>query len=191
MNHFIHHPTIQNNRQRGDTHTTSGIDERGVVHHVNSGGGGGDRLLNNIHDNEQFPLLTSKTSSSSSSSSSSNASLNSSEPSVTKLNFKEMVMKNSKPSITNEEESVANNRRDDVSTAPKVRTEYAQKALSSRNIFLGAFYGSSNGNGNGNGNGGDDDYDYEDTDVDKNNGHTVSASILIDSCDRKYDNLYK
>ena len=100
-----------------------------------------------------------------------------------------MVMKNSKPSITNEEESVANNRRDDVSTAPKVRTEYAQKALSSRNIFLGAFYGSSNGNGNG----GDDDYDYdyEDTDVDKNNGHTVSASILIDSCDRKYDNLYK
>ena len=188
MNHFIHHPTIQNNRQRGDTHTTSGIDEGSVVHHVNSGGGG--RLLNNIHDNEQFPLLTSKTGSGSGSGS---ATMKSSEPSVTvtKLNFKEMVMKNSKPSVTIEEESVVNNRRDDVSTAPKVRTEYAQKALSSRNIFLGAFYGSSNGNGNG----GDDDYDGDgdgdDGDVDKNNAHTPISSILIDSCDRKYDNLYK
>ena len=98
-----------------------------------------------------------------------------------------MVMKNSKPSVKIEEESVVNNRRDDVSTAPKVRTEYSQKTLSSRNIFLGAFYGSSNGNG------GDDDYDGDDHDgdVDNNNAHTPISSILIDSCDRKYDNLYK
>ena len=190
MNHFIHHPTIQNNRQRGDTHTSSGIDEGIVMHHVNSGGGGGggDGLSNNIHDNEQFPLLTSKTGSGSGS-----ASLKSSEPNVTvtKLNFKEMVMKNSKPSVTTEEETIVNNRRDDVLFVPKVRTEYAQKALSSRNIFLGAFYGSSNGNGgdyDGDGDGDGDDYDG---DVDKNNAHTPISSILIDSCDRKYDNLYK
>ena len=72
--------------------------------------------------------------------------------------------------------------------APKVRTEYAQqpqKVLSSGNIFLGAFYGPKG-----------DEYVYSDDDGDNDDGgggggSGVISSILIDSCDRKYDNLYR
>jgi len=68
-----------------------------------------------------------------------------------------------------------------VTSVPKVRAEYSQKALSSGNIFLGAFCGSRN----------DDGMDEED-DYDETSGQrAVISSVLIDSCDRKYDNLYR
>jgi hypothetical protein len=57
-----------------------------------------------------------------------------------------------------------------------------KNTLSSGNIFLSAFYGPSHD---------DEDDGYDD------GGHSggVSAlpysSVLVDSCDRKYDNLYK
>ena len=70
---------------------------------------------------------------------------------------------------------------------PKVRSEYTQqvpqKVLSTGNIFLGAFYGSRDAESGG---GVDDEDDYE-----ENRERTVSSSALIDSCDRKYDNLYR
>lgn len=70
---------------------------------------------------------------------------------------------------------------------PKVRSEYTQqvpqKVLSTGNIFLGAFYGSRDAE---NGGGVDHDDDYE-----ENSERTVSSSALIDSCDRKYDSLYR
>jgi hypothetical protein len=60
-----------------------------------------------------------------------------------------------------------------------------KNTLSSGNIFLSAFYGPSHDDEDD----GDDGYD--------GGGHSggVSAlpysSVLVDSCDRKYDNLYK
>jgi hypothetical protein len=80
---------------------------------------------------------------------------------------------------------------------PKVRTEYLhintpqQKALSSDNIFLAAFYGSNNTagyDGDGDGDGDGDSYGYEGTPPIKS---TIISSVLIDSCDRKYDSLYR
>jgi hypothetical protein len=79
---------------------------------------------------------------------------------------------------------------------PKVRTEYLnintppQKALSSENIFLAAFYGSNNNaSGFDDDGGGDDGGDgYEGTPPMKS---TSISSVLIDSCDRKYDSLYR
>jgi hypothetical protein len=168
VNPFIHHPVIQHDRQRGG----------------NGGAGGtrGDNTSNNHENNystitsdiEQFP------------------SLGSSGTSVvpTKLNFKEIILKNS---------SGSGESKPTTSSAPppppKVRTEYAQqsqKTLSSGNIFLGAFYGGSRDTQDG----WNDDDDYEGDEGDGNgrsecgSGRIISSS-LIDSCDRKYDKLYR
>jgi len=161
MNHFIHHPIIQNDRQRIDN--TVGV--------VSSNGYTNTTAHTNIHDKEQFPSL----------SSASTSTTISSEP-VTKLNFKEMVLRSG---------SVGDSKGDcggggggstvKVTPVPKVRAEYSQKALSSGNIFLGAFCGSSNNESM------DEEDDYDET----SGQRAVISSVLIDSCDRKYDNLYR
>jgi hypothetical protein len=152
------------------------------------GGGGGYNKHTNLSanlsvsldDREHFPLLSSTASVSIASASSSSA---------PKLNFKEMIMKNvggsAGPEVVKEEAII-----------PKVRTEYLnintppQKALSSENIFLAAFYGSNNNaSGFDDDGGGDDGGDgYEETPPIKS---TSISSVLIDSCDRKYDSLYR
>lgn len=161
-NPFIHHPVIQHDRQRGGN--------GGDV------GNRGDKTSNNNDNNysiitsdiEQFP------------------SLGSSGASIvpTKLNFKEIILKNS--SGNGESKPTTN------SAPPKVRTEYAQqsqKTLSSGNIFLGAFYGGSRDTQDGWND--DDEYEGDENGGTECGGGRIISSSLIDSCDRKYDKLYR
>jgi hypothetical protein len=142
-----------------------------------SGAGAGVGAAN-VHDKEQFPSLSSAAVSSSVA------------PPVTKLNFKEMVLKNAAgagagAAETSSSASASANASAVVHDIPKVRTEYSRAPLSSGNIFLGAFYGSRN-----DGDAGDGD-DGGDGDVGGDMGGGFISSTLIDSCDRKYDNLYR
>jgi hypothetical protein len=98
-----------------------------------------------------------------------------------KLNFKEMMMRST---------SVASPSVASV-TSPSVESVASaiipQKILSSSNIFLAAFQPSVSH---------DDDYDaYDDIDDVVSAGNKrqpeLASSVLIDSCDNKYDRLYK
>lgn len=188
INHFIHHPIIQNDRRKAGNFSSisSEVSKSGVT----------TGTTGCVIEIEQFPALSSGTVST---------------PSVqTKLNFKEMMLKSATSSSGSGGSSVsASNVVSEApgsgsgsgsgtgSTAPsfpvpKVRAEYAaqqtpQKALSSGNIFLAAFYDSR-----------DNEY-YDEDDIDDDNGGGsdgygggggVISSALIDSCDRKYDRLY-
>jgi hypothetical protein len=179
VNPFIHHPVIQNDRHRGDTSTSTSTSN---VNHYSTVSSNRTGTNTNIYDKEQFPSLGS-----------SGSSVNIVH---TKLNFKEMVLKTSSGTGVCSVESVST-----VNTPPpppKVRAEYAQqsqKVLSTGNIFLGAFYGSrDNQKGRGDGDcDGDADADGNGEvggDGTRQNGSFIS-SVLIDSCDRKYDNLYR
>jgi hypothetical protein len=191
INHFIHHPIIQNDRRKAGDSSSSISCEIGKT-------GTTTGTTGCVIEIEQFPALCTGTVST---------------PSVqTKLNFKEMMLKSATSSSGGGSTVSASN--DAVgqgsgsgsgpgSTAPsfpvpKVRTEYAaqqqtpQKALSSGNIFLAAFYGLR-----------DNEYcDEDDIDDDEGGGGGgggggsggsggVISSTLIDSCDRKYDRLYR
>jgi hypothetical protein len=157
-NQFIHHPRLQNERQRGDS-TASVI---GVVSSTFR-----NDTIPNIRDTEQFPSL-----------SSTSAVLN-----TTRLNFKEMVMKNT--NTVSQSDSVP----EKPLTVEVLPPQKYQKLLSSGNIFSSVFYGgndrcddvethSGEGEGEGGGGGG-------------GGGGLSISSVLVDSCDRKYDNLYK
>ena len=167
-NQFIHHPRLQNDRQSVPITVARPVAVSRPV-----------AVTTNIHDIEQFPTL-----------SSGSTVLNTSS----KLNFKEMVLKNTTAAATQPVISP-------VEVMPVAPQKYSpvvsQKTLSSGNIFLSAFYGSSGGDdgggGDGDGGGGDGDggggggYDS----FGGGGGGVVSSSVLVDSCDRKYDNLYK
>jgi hypothetical protein len=183
-NRFIHHPVIQNDRQRGGD---SAVVEGRVAGTGTAGGTAVGVAATNVHDKEQFPSL-------------STAALSSSvAPPVTKLNFKEMVLKNAAAAgagagvgeTCSSSTSIGAGVVAVVRDVPKVRTEYSRTPLSSGNIFLGAFYGSRNDGGD---DGGDEDVDG-DGGGDMGGGGSGSggfiSSTLIDSCDRKYDNLYR
>ena len=153
-NQFIHHPRLQNERQRGD----SSVDE-GTFRN--------DTMVN-IRDTEQFPSLSSAC-----------AVLN-----TTKLNFKEMIMKNTNnilpPEVVSEKTL--------ASVTPTEKTlplQKYQKSLSSGNIFSSVFYG-------GGDDGGHDGEDHCGASRGGTGGVGSSiSSVLVDTCDRKYDNLYK
>ena len=72
-----------------------------------------------------------------------------------------------------------------------------QKSLSVGNIFSSVFYGGGGGDdgcgggGYGDGGGGDGGYGDGDGGGGGDGGGTYISSVLVDSCDRKYDNLYK
>jgi hypothetical protein len=179
-NRFIHHPTIQNDRQRGGD---SAVGVAAAAGMAGAAGVTGGVAAANVHDKEQFPSLSSTVASSSVA------------PVVTKLNFKEMVLKNAAAAgVAAETSSSASAIASAVvHDVPKVRTEYSRTPLSSGNIFLGAFYGSRNDGGD---DGGDGDVDG-DVGGDmgggggSGSGSGFISSTLIDSCDRKYDNLYR
>jgi hypothetical protein len=167
-NHFIHHPRLQNERQRGG-------DSSSVAVSTSAGAGVGsafrnDTIIPNIRDTEQFPSLSSS----------------STVVNTTKLNFKEMVMKNTTQSDT-VVAAVAVAAVTAVSpvaaSVSERHSQKPQKTLSVGNIFSSVFYGS----GNDGGDDGGDDYEH---DVGGSGGGSVISSILVDSCDRKYDNLY-
>ena len=179
-NRFIHHPTIQNDRQRGGDSAVGVVAAAGGT--GGTGGTGGAAAAANVHDKEQFPSLSSAAASSSVA------------PVATKLNFKEMVLKNAAAAAgaTETSSSASANASTVVRDVPKVRTEYSRTPLSSGNIFLGAFYGSRNDGGDGDGGDGDGgDGDGGDGDLGGGGGGGFISSTLIDSCDRKYDNLYR
>jgi hypothetical protein len=170
-NRFIHHPVIQNSRHVETKEATP------VVNVENK-----DVLSTDLL---HFPTLG-KTDIASTSSISSKE---------TKLNFKEMVMKNSSVSATAGTEATMKdtlNSSANVSItafAPPRYRIFPHKSLSSGNIFLSAFHHQSNDN-----NKNDDDYD-ENCDDNNNTGGGgggfASSSILIDNCDLKYDKLYQ
>jgi hypothetical protein len=118
----------------------------------------------------------------------------------TKLNFKEMVLKSSSSTGTSGCSMESVSTLNTPPPPPKVRSEYAQqsqKVLSTGNIFLGAFYGSrdnqkgwEDGDCDGDGNRDTDGNGEVGGDGTRQNGSFIS-SVLIDSCDRKYDNLYR
>ena len=125
INHFIHHPIIQNDRRKAGDSSSSISCEIGKT-------GTTTGTTGCVIEVEQFPALCTGTVST---------------PSVqTKLNFKEMVLKNGNGNGSIESKSTMNASSVASSSPPpppKVRTEYAQqsqKTLSSGNIFLGAFY---------------------------------------------------
>ena len=163
-NQFIHHPRLQNDRQRGDSSASvSSVAVSSVAVFRND-------TIPNIRDTVQFPSL-----------SSTSTVLNSS-----KLNFKEMVMKNTTTVSQSQSESAASATVVSVPEKPlPLPSQKSQKTLSSGNIFSSVFYGGGGGDGDGGGDGGGGG------DGDGDGGGSSISSVLVDSCDRKYDNLYK
>jgi len=176
-NRFIHHPVIQNLRQLVELNTEVVVTDPVV----------------SSNDLQHFPSLgKSDVSSSATVVASAVASTN-----TTKLNFKEMVMRNSSASTENmtpttNTNTTTTNASSSASSGLANMVSYRippQKSLSSGNIFLAAFHNQS------------DDYDNDDdygTDTHgcgdsggSGGGHVFASSVLIDSCDKKYDSLYR
>jgi hypothetical protein len=162
-NRFIHHPALQQSRQsNASTSAASPSSEAG---------GNGQNNVISISDLTHFPSLGANTEA----------------PVVTvpvKLNFKEMITRSAgvaSPSVASP--SLA---------SPSVASPIIpQKMLSSSNIFLAAFQPSVR-------NDYDDDHNYacdDHADVVVGAGNKrqpeLVSSVLIDSCDNKYDRLYK
>jgi hypothetical protein len=160
-NQFIHHPRLQNERQRG-AHSSSAV---AVVVAAAAAAAATSETVPNICDTEQFPSLSSS----------------STVVNTSKLNFKEMVMKN-----TIQAETPVSVTMPPYLPAQPEKKQKCQK-ISLRNIFSSVFYGSRDDDG-GDGDG-DDGGDGGGGDGGGGGGGGIS-SILIDSCDRKYDNLY-
>ena len=171
-NQFIHNPRLQNERQRDSSSAmATATDPVAMCRNATVTG-----VVTNINDTVQFPSLSSASSASSASQTS-------------KLNFKEMVLKNknSEPSVA---AAVAAASVPVPVTAAYVPVPVAnnvrQRPLSSGNIFSSAFYGlPSEPLDDVN----DDAHNYNNDTTSRSVG--VISSVLVDSCDRKYDNLYK
>ena len=168
-NQFIHHPRLQNDRQSVPITVARPVAVSRPV-----------AVTTNIHDIEQFPTLSS----------------GSTVLNTTKLNFKEMVLKNTIAAAVAVAATIS-----PVEVMPVAPQKYyspvvSQKTLSSGNIFLSAFYGSSGGDGDDGGCDGGCDGDGDggggyDSFGGGGGVSSLSSSVLVDSCDRKYDNLYK
>jgi hypothetical protein len=162
-NQFIHHPRLQNERQRGG-HSSSAVAVAASA--AATAAATSSETVPNICDTEQFPSLSSS----------------STVVNTSKLNFKEMVMKN-----TIQAETPVSVTMPPSLPAQPEKKQKCQK-ISLRNIFSSVFYGSRDDDG-GDGDGGDGG-DSGDSGGGGGGGDGGISSILIDSCDRKYDNLY-
>jgi hypothetical protein len=162
-NRFIHHPALQQSRQ-SNTSTSAASPS-------SEAGGNGQNNVISISDLTHFPSLGANTEA----------------PVVTapvKLNFKEMITRSAgvaSPSVASPS----------VASPSVASTIIPQKMLSSSNIFLAAFQPSVR-------NDYDDDHNYacdDHADVVVGAGNKrqpeLVSSVLIDSCDNKYDRLYK
>lgn len=187
-NRFIHHPIIQNSRQvEANTEVTVVEVEPCVsskdLNHFPSLGGVDNVGFNNTPVSDTV----------------------SASASASKLNFKEMVLRNSggtgagTSSTTSEIAAAAVTASPSTSASTSVNSNIVsyritpQKSLSSSNIFLAAFHSQG---------GVDDDDDNYNNDNEYIENHTggggggsggrvFASSVLIDSCDKKYDRLYK
>jgi hypothetical protein len=160
INRFIHHPLLQQSRDSDVSATATESQQHAVI-----------ELSNEI----LFPSLGKPTTTTTTT--------------PAKLNFKEMVMKNSTVAVAGVEAAASESpvviSKDSSSKSLSSFTSSCRplpsshKSISSGNIFLAAFQNNHND---------DDEYDdYCDTVSEK---PFVSSSSLIDSCDRKYDRLY-
>lgn len=180
-NHFIHHPALQHSRQVEAT-TTMGSN---ASSHIDTRAGA-DTIISSS-DLVHFPSLG-------------GAKTVDAAGTTAKLNFKEMMIRSSTNTNTNTGTNTSTGTSTSTNTNTtipvvmysKQSTIIPQKSLSSSNIFLAAFH---NHDGDGDG----DEHDYDgDCDHD-NNAHACgsgtapvfASSVLIDSCDKKYDRLYK
>jgi hypothetical protein len=177
-NQFIHNPRLQNERQRDSSSAmATATDPVAMCRNAMATVTG---VVTNINDTVQFPSLSSASSASSAPSASQ----------TSKLNFKEMVLKNknSEPSVAVPVPvaAAAAAAYVPVAAAVPVANNVRQRPLSSGNIFSSAFYGlPSEPLDDVN----DDAHNYNNDTTSRSVG--VISSVLVDSCDRKYDNLYK
>ena len=167
-NRFIHHPALQQSRQSDASISTSAASPSSEA------GGYVQNNVISISDLTHFPSLGANTEAAAAA-----------VAAPVKLNFKEMMTRSAgvaSPSVASDVRSVASDVRSVASAI------IPQKILSSGNIFLAAFQPSV-------GNDHDDDYAYDDhvNDVSAGNKRQseLASSVLIDSCDNKYDRLYK
>ena len=165
-NHFIHHPTLQQSRHV-DVPSTAAAS-------VSSAG------CLSSSDLSHFPSLGgAKSATTTVAAAAANV----------KLNFKEMMMRGAAASGDDSPAAAAI-----PVTVPVVvysRQPISQKQLSSGNIFSAAFYSPQDGDGGGDG--GDGDCGGGDCGGGGSGGYesTIASSVLIDSCDNKYDRLYR
>lgn len=199
-NRFIHHPIIQNLRQI-DTNTNTNTETRIVdtepcvssndLKHFPSLGG-----ADNTNSNTSIPISITANAGAGSGTGGGTGS---------KLNFKEMVMRNSSGlGVGSVTDTVVTTAAATAATASSSSTSLKsnmvsyritpQKSLSSSNIFLAAFHCQDGDDVDY----GDDDYNedehYQDQSIrngGSSGGRVFASSVLIDSCDRKYDKLYK
>lgn len=161
-NHFIHHPTLQQSRHV-DVPSTAAAS-------VSSAG------CLSSSDLSHFPSLGGAKSDTTTAVAAA----------TVKLNFKEMMMRGAAATADSSDDSPA--AAAIPVTVPVVlysRQPIYQKQLSSGNIFSAAFHRQQDGDGDGDGHGdggGDGGGGYE---------STIASSVLIDSCDNKYDRLYR
>lgn len=163
-NQFIHHPRIQNDRQQQNESSLTHVVEAVSTHNTM-----------NLNDSEHFPSLSS-------------ASAVLQRP---KLNFKEMIMKNTTTVSKPDSPSVPIIHPPPPPPPPPQLVQQKslpQKSLSSGNIFLNAFYNTDAADA------ADDADDADAAEYEDNGGGGIIrniSSVLVDSCDRKYDKLYK
>ena len=166
INRFIHHPLLQQSRDSDVLATATESQQHAVI----------ELLSNEI----LFPSLGKPTTTTPTT------------PTTTpaKLNFKEMVMKNSTVAVAAAAAAAASESpvvvlKDSKSISSTTTLcpppPSSHKSLSSGNIFLAAFQVNQTND--------DDDHGYNDCDT-VSEKPFISSSSLIDSCDRKYDRLY-
>ena len=163
-NHFIHHPTLQQSRHV-DVPSTVAVPASLA-----------DTLSSS--DLSHFPSLGGAKAATTTTVAAAAATV--------KLNFKEMMMRGAAASAAASPDTpVAASIPVTVPVVVYSRQTIYQKQLSSGNIFSAAFHSPQDGEGEGDGGYGDGDGDgggYE---------STIASSVLIDSCDNKYDRLYR
>ena len=171
-NQFIHNPRLQNERQRDSSSASASVSVSVSV--SDPVGRNATMTATNINDTVQFPSLSS-------------ASAASPASNTSKLNFKEMVLKNKNPDTSVVAAAVPVVSVSVAVPAYVPHNNVRHRPLSSGNIFSSAFYGPPaepvvNDNDN------DNDYDNSATTV---RSAGIISSVLVDSCDGKYDKLYK
>ena len=160
-NHFIHHPTLQQSRHV-DVPSTVAVPASLA-----------DTLSSS--DLSHFPSLGGAKAT---------TTTVAAAAATVKLNFKEMMMRGAAASAAASPDTpVAAAIPVTVPVVVYSRQTIYQKQLSSGNIFSAAFHSPQDGEGEGDGGDGGGDGDaYE---------STIASSVLIDSCDNKYDRLYR
>ena len=162
-NRFIHHPLLQQSREL----ECVGMNTQNET----------TNILIEISNEELFPSLGKASTASTVS---------------TKLNFKEMVMRNSAASASTSTSVSASGSAPETNetvpilpppTYPRV-VPVSHKSISSGNIFLAAFQKNHEEDNDNN------DNDNNDNDVSESYKPFISSSVLIDTCDKKYDRLY-